>query len=111
MRIGGPNCPELKIPEELGNIGTLLYQKSDLLCRKLAKGAMKELGLSPGMVDEILDPVMKDGSVIREGDTTVTEFLPEGNFVSKVVNSLGYISSSILDNFYYYNTFDKKSLV
>lgn len=61
MRIGGENCPELQTPEELGNLGTLFYEKSDLLCRKLARRAMALMGLSPKLVDEVLDPVMETG--------------------------------------------------
>jgi len=58
---------------------------------------MEELKLSPTLVDKVLDPVMKRGDIpTREGNTTATPYIPKG-----------YISSSILDNFHYYNKFDK----
>jgi len=97
MRIGGGNCPELEIPEDLGNIGAQLYENLDQICRNLAYKTMEELKLSPTLVDKVLDPVMKRGVIpTREGNTTATPYIPKG-----------YISSSILDNFHYYNKFDK----
>jgi len=97
MRIGGGSCPELQVPEDLGTLGAQFYERCDLLCRTLAHKAVQTVGYSPKLVDAILDPIFTTGSVpSREDQTSATEFIPKG-----------YIGSSILDNFYYYNKFEK----
>lgn len=75
MRNKGRSGIPLPMPEEIADVGSRLYDALDNLCREVAhKVVSLGFGLSPLEVDELLDPV---------------QLPPE------------YISSSILDSFYY----------
>jgi len=81
---------------DFGVVGMNLYEKLDLLCRNWEYQVMDCLGLERSQVDKILDPLYKVGnSAHREhsnSDTCTSDYvLPE------------YISSSIMDNFHYFN--------
>jgi len=81
---------------DLGVTGMNLYQELDQMCRRYEYEVMKNLGLDSHLVDKILDPVFKvDTGASREGDSLVCcsdYVLPN------------YISSSIMDNFHYFNS-------
>jgi len=85
---------------DFGITGMNLYQQLDQLCRNEEYKVMDSLGLDKLLVDKILDPINKIGNltVRNENDKVCTTdyVLPQ------------YISSSIMDNFHYFNSFDKQ---
>jgi hypothetical protein len=88
----------LAFPEELYPEGLRLFELMDTLCRGLATAAMRELGLPEERVAQALDPVAPAYSPSKAESlrgTTSPYLLP------------GYISSSIMDTFYYFGTFEE----
>jgi len=85
---------------DMGIEGMKLYQQLDQLCRAATEEATKRLGVPPSQLVKILDPVYnnKSGTSQRNGDFCYTDFMFPG-----------YISSSILDNFHYFNHTSKDS--
>lgn len=52
---------------DMGVVGMKLYEQLDQLCRKMAHSACQRLGLPTKNVDNILDPVWKEGKpVVRD---------------------------------------------
>jgi len=88
--------------EDFGGHGYRLFCELDQLCRHVCKRTVAHLGADPTCVDAILDPV---GAVVgpeesaahvwkspRHPSAFETDYVPPR-----------YVSSSILDNFFYYN--------
>eukprot|EP00026_Physarum_polycephalum_P003733 Phypoly_transcript_03747.p1 GENE.Phypoly_transcript_03747~~Phypoly_transcript_03747.p1 ORF type:complete len:611 (+),score=151.66 Phypoly_transcript_03747:440-2272(+) len=86
--------------EDMGRVGMKLYEYLDQICRKVAHDAVKKLGIAPSKVDILLDPVHQIGKPVERDaahpDVCFSHYVPDG-----------FVSSSIMDNFHYYNTFDK----
>jgi len=109
MRACGSGCgiitPSIYLDQNLeidfGIVGLNLYQGLDQLCRNAEYEVMNSLSLDPSLVDSILDPIYKKGNVSsrdsKDSLVCTTDYM--------IPN---YISSSIMDNFHYFNTFDKK---
>lgn len=86
---------------DLGVLGMQLYEKLDQTCRQHTAKVVERLGLLLPQHVKILDPVyMTDKKVVRSStdpSVCVSEYvLPH------------FISSSIMDNFHYYNSFHKE---
>lgn len=103
MRCGGSGC-SLGFPltaPDMGLAGLALFEKLDTLCRENEVAVCKELGIDHEVVSKILDPVYVSGEKPERSDSMVCV----SNYVPP-----GYISSSIMDNFHYFNSaFDGNS--
>jgi len=105
MRIGGVGQKELQYPtkeeinttEDFGIVGSQLYEYLDQMCREVAREALEYVNAPTERLEEVLDPVHKIGTIPKR----------KGHFVETEYVIPGFVSSSIMDNFYYYNKFDE----
>ena len=85
---------------DLGVTGMKLYEELDQLCRRTTRSVLQHLGLPTTRLDDILDPVYKLSSqsvrTPNNPQCCTSDYLPPG-----------FISSSIMDNFHYFNKFDQ----
>lgn len=78
-----------------------LYELCDQTCRYHIGNVLNENKISKKNLDKILDPIFEIDSEIQFNETkeqVYSNYLPEG-----------YISSSIMDNFHYFNQFQNNS--
>jgi len=84
----------------MGKTGMKLYEQLDQICRRTAHEAVKKLGIPAKKVDYLLDPVHHIGKPVERDpdhpDVCYSTYVPDG-----------FVSSSIMDNFHYYNAFEK----
>jgi len=87
--------------KDLGIVGMKLYEQLDLTCRGLAHEVVSKLSLPKENVDKVLDPInVKGGEPTRDPEDAnkcYSKFVPPN-----------YISSSIMDNFHYFNSFSEE---
>eukprot|EP01121_Diplochlamys_sp_Union-15-3_P007990 TRINITY_DN2083_c0_g1_i2.p1 TRINITY_DN2083_c0_g1~~TRINITY_DN2083_c0_g1_i2.p1 ORF type:complete len:285 (-),score=41.65 TRINITY_DN2083_c0_g1_i2:78-932(-) len=82
---------------DLGVVGMKLYSMLDQLCREHTLKVIKRLGIPEKQLSYILDPVYnKESEVHRsQNDSSIcySDYVPPG-----------FVSSSIMDNFHYFNS-------
>ena len=118
LRLGGKGS-NLPYPKHLGEVSAQLMAHFDILCRSLAYKCCNEVGVDVNLVDKLLDPFGDvtqtiDDKEFDKLDDSVNYLIAknsliekdENNFISSTYLPSLYTSSSILDNFHYYDHFE-----